>query len=403
MAAIFTRQKTITVEFLGRTVGHSYIPGMSANHSDPIRYRGYVAYMFAFDLAYELKDAASISTLLGQPMAEYAVDQSKRSPRHLFFYRPRVVRLPPAERIGPGGLVRVETTVKLLTVGAVTITVRVPFETDSISELVAYHDIQFTNGSLQTDVRSLALRIRDELAPYLVRPIAQVIEEEAFTVFCFNGPLQSGTGENLNAEAWLKSHRREVAGLLTQEDDSSELSDQEAEESTQHWLSYYGDDIVVMDWDAALLIDAPSDFEEALYVMELANLQLAELEAYDRLLDDALQSAYRDLRNRALRRKTEVLADLRDLRIDLARMNDEMSNITKFFGDWHLARIYSIMAGRFHLAEWRKNVDEKLRTLNDLYQLLAGDQNNRMMLILEITIVVLFVIDLVILVLGLKH
>ena len=29
--------------------------------------------------------------------------------------------------------------------------------------------------------------------------------------------------------------------------------------------------------------------------MELANLQLAELEAYDRMLDDALERAYRDL------------------------------------------------------------------------------------------------------------
>jgi len=42
--------------------------------------------------------------------------------------------------------------------------------------------------------------------------------------------------------------------------------------------------------------------------------------------------------------------ELREIRIDLARMNDELSNITKFFGDWHLARIYKNIAAR--LAEF---------------------------------------------------
>ena len=88
------------------------------------------------------------------------------------------------------------------------------------------------------------------------------------------------------------------------------------------------------------------------------------------------------------------------LRIDLARMSDELSNITKFFGDWHLARIYQALASRFHLSDWHKTTDEKLKTLDDLYQLFAADRNNRYMLILEITIVLLFVIDLFILVRG---
>ena len=49
-----------------------------------------------------------------------------------------------------------------------------------------------------------------------------------------------------------------------------------------------------------------------------------------------------------------------------------------------------------------RTIDEKLKTLDDLYQILRSDQNNRTMLILEWTIVLLFVIDLVILIMGLK-
>jgi len=81
--------------------------------------------------------------------------------------------------------------------------------------------------------------------------------------------------------------------------------------------------------------------------MELANLQLAELEAYDRILDDSLDRAYRDLAARPLSRRGQILRELREIRIDLARFSDELSNITKFFGDWHLAHIYENISCRF--------------------------------------------------------
>jgi len=134
----------------------------------------------------------------------------------------------------------------------------------------------------------------------------------------------------------------------------------------------------------------------------LANLQLAELEAYDRILDNSLERAYRDLTVRPMRGRTAILRELREIRIDLARFSDELSNITKFFGDWHLARIYQNISARFHLADWHKTIDDKLQTLDDLYQLLNHDQTNRWMLILEVTIVLLFIIDLVILFFGVK-
>ena len=151
-----------------------------------------------------------------------------------------------------------------------------------------------------------------------------------------------------------------------------------------------------------LLIDERGHFEETLYIIELANLQLAELEAYDRILDVALERSYRDLRVNPLRSRGDILNDLREIRIDLARMSDELSNITKFFGDWHLARIYQNISARFHLPDWHRTIDEKLQTLDNFYQLFKHDQTNRWMLILEITIVLLFIIDLLVLFIGLQ-
>jgi len=101
-----------------------------------------------------------------------------------------------------------------------------------------------------------------------------------------------------------------IKSLLTQEPDIDHLSKQEADESTGRTLSYYEHDLVVVDWDAALVIDQPQNFDETLYILELANLQLAELEAYDRLLDDSLDEVSRTLHT-SFERVERVLAVLR--------------------------------------------------------------------------------------------
>src|SRR4249920_2483698 len=147
-----------TVDHLKGAERKPAVPGVE-------RYRGEVVYIYAYDVAYEMT-RQPVRELLGQAVAQFVVDASKRSPRHLFFYRPQMVRLPPLERIGPMGPVRIERAVKLLPVGALSITVRVPFEVGAVSDLVAFHDLQFSNGSLHEEVRRLAEEVRRELAAY---------------------------------------------------------------------------------------------------------------------------------------------------------------------------------------------------------------------------------------------
>src|SRR5829696_7191633 len=103
-----------------------------------VRLSGEVVYLYAFDMAYEMT-RRPVKQLLGQPVAEFVVDASKRSPRQHMFYRPQMVRLPPVERITARGPIRLERTVKLLPVGAVSITVRVKFQVSRFEELTPYH------------------------------------------------------------------------------------------------------------------------------------------------------------------------------------------------------------------------------------------------------------------------
>jgi hypothetical protein len=303
--------------------------------------------------------------------------------------------------------VRVERTVKLLPVGAISISVRVPFDGCTIDDLVGFHELRFADGtSLYDEVRRLADDVRQELRGYYIRPVEQLRDEEAYTVFCINSPLpgrsSDGSVEPPSAEAWYAANRRAIASLVTEEPNPELLSEQESEESTGRYFSYYRRDLVVIDWDAALIVDEPRFFEETLYILELANVQLAELEAYDRILDNTVERSYRDIAVRRFKARAglTVQKELREIRVDLARLSDELSNITKFFGDWHLARIYQGVSARFHLSDWHRTIDEKLKTMDDLYQLLRAEQNNRWMLILEATIVLLFVVDILFIIFG---
>ncbi|HET6428828.1 MAG TPA: hypothetical protein VFJ30_10485 [Phycisphaerae bacterium] len=372
----------------------------AAAETRPRSYRGTMAYIYAFDLAYDMR-REPLERLLGRPMQEYSIGLSKRNPRRLFFYRPQMVVLPPERRRTDCGTVEIQRSVKLFSVGALSIQVRVPFEVERIADLVAYHELRFATGSLEEEVRDLGERVREEVAPFCIRPAGRLGEGEAYTAFCLEALPRGPDRPALRAEQWLLNQRSQVAKLLMEEAETAHLSEQQVAGATRQYLSYFDDDVVVLDWDAALIVGAQDSLDDILHVMELANVQLVELAAYDRILDASLEASYRDVARRRVPARREVRHRLREIHVDLARLSDELGNITKFFGDWYLARIYQMLSGRFHLADWHRIIDEKLKTLGSLYELLQQDRVNFWMVMLEIMIVLLFIIDVIVLLAGL--
>jgi hypothetical protein len=257
--------------------------------------------------------------------------------------------------------------------------------------------LEFAERGLDDEVGQFAEKVLKDLEPHCVRPVGTLTQAEAYTVFCIAELPGVSEQRGARTEDWLKAKRRRGASLLLQVDDDEVLSEQEVYESTGLYLSYYGDDLVVVDWDSAIVVGQQDALDDVLHIMELANVQLVELATYDKVLDEALQLAYSDVSRERIRRTGPVMPNLRELRIDLARISDELSNITKFFGDWHLAKTHRNLADRFHLGDWQRIIGEKTRTLDGLYQILLQNRFNVWMFVLEATIVLLFVIDLIVL------
>jgi hypothetical protein len=161
--------------------------------------------------------------------------------------------------------------------------------------------------------------------------------------------------------------------------------------------SYAKTDLVVIDWDAALVVDLSGYMDDVLYVLELANLQLEEYRMMDQRLDRYLDRAYDDLKRRRfglLGTYSATLGTLRLFRVDVTRLNDEVTHISKFVGDWYLARVYLGALERFYLSQWRQSVENRLGQLDQLYSVVNADINNRRMVLLEVLVVIFFAIDL---------
>ena len=367
--------------------------------------KGEVVHLYAYDIAYEADLAAIEKAMLGAA-ERFRPLRPKDAPRNFPVYRPLSIQGEEMQVEGPQGPMTLSSSIKLFAVGALSVSVRTPVTCERVGQLAAYRGLRFADGTTLDDrVREMVERLFESVKPQLDTPVEQLAQPEAYTIFCLDTSSRDRSGEPI--DQWLRRNEREVAALVDGETEAARLSEQEIQETTKYRYSYYQEDVAVLDWDAALLVDTPASYQDTLYVLEVANLQLEELKVYDAMLDRVLDKAYEDVevvaRPHAFRVRRRVLSELREIRMDLTKVADELSNITKFFGDWYLARIYIGCAARFHLAEWENNVSQKLRALDGLYTMLQQDSTNRVMLMLEVSIVALFVIDLVIIVaLGIK-
>jgi hypothetical protein len=246
--------------------------------------------------------------------------------------------------------------------------------------------------SFEGIARDLVDTLRLRLAPALHETYESTVEPEPYQVIVL-------TETDLPAHQLFTEERILLAGLVTGERKPERLSVDEVRDNLRSWYTYYADDLVIVDWDRALIVEPSGKYDDVLRVIESANLELLELRAYDKYLDAVLERSYDDLsrfygRGGLFRSARNVQEELSEARIDLVRVTDTINNIGKIFGDYYLAKLHLGLAERFHLNEWESIVREKMATLNELYTLASHEVEHRRGIALETIVVVLFVMDL---------
>src|SRR2546426_7997480 len=70
--------------------------------------------------------------------------------------------------------------------------------------------------------------------------------------------------------------------------------------------------------------------------------------------------------------------------MDLAEASFQVDNISKLWGDWFLGKVYRACAKKFELDSWRRNVEEKMKDLSEIYEVAEAELEARRLLILEV-------------------
>ncbi len=242
-------------------------------------------------------------------------------------------------------------------------------------------------------------RLLARIAPAIERPGEAPVTED-YVVFRVNR-LEDAAGARLPADA-LRDE--DIARLLVGE--SRPLSAATHRELMSQRFSYFEDDLAVLTWNAALVVELAAGDTDVQYVLEFANAQLLELRFDDALLDAEIPKIYTRIAEARrgihllARGFSRVLADLQTRVADATELVERVENSLKVTDDVFLARIYAAALEIFRGGTWRRGIERKLAILRDSYGMLNAESQARRAEMLEIIIVLLIGFEILLTLMG---
>lgn len=336
----------------------------------------------AFDWGEEIRLEQAAALV---PASRHELPRRRRTPSS-FSYRPAPLHLPlepVALELVELGSVQASAEVTIFDFAAVSLDLSLPFQL-AADQLTHLADSLADPRNLVNKAREVLAPLHRQLLPAIVEPLWQ--DELSEEYFVFQLPPERVDVEQ--DAAWL-------AGLVHLE--GAPLSATEVQEALRHQLRYSPRDVFVPDWGAAVLAD--ENCEETLQVIEFANMQLLEFRHIDNRLDASLAAAARTVTplRRSLfpfwRRYARPLWQLGELKVEATSLFERTGNVLKLVGDTYLARVYRLLAARFHLETWEQNIQRKLDVAQGIYEVVADQATHLRSELLELIIVLLIVLE----------
>jgi len=348
-----------------------------------------------YDVGYEIALDRALDLLAGNAPAR--VRPVRGEAQAIQIPNPPITVLLGGESISLDGRRRdVELSARIFDFGVVSLRVRVPTPGElSWEEFTAFGNALDAGadtglaGLFEQHIRLLTERIR----PAVERPsIAPVVEE--YVVYRVSR-LRGAGGETIPTDALRDV---DVVPLLLNE--RRPLSEDARRELLPHRFSYYADDLAILTWDNALVVEPAEGDADVQFILEFANAQLLELRYFDAVLDAELPKMYARVsaartRLKLTRRFGPILGDLQRLVADSTELVERVENSLKVTDDVYLARVYSAALEIFRGRAWRTGIDRKLAIIRETYGMLNAEAQAWRAEALEFAIVLLIVAELV--------
>jgi hypothetical protein len=166
----------------------------------------------------------------------------------------------------------------------------------------------------------------------------------------------------------------------------------------QSSISYSQNDLLVVGWSGALVYGNTEVSTTTVQLLEYANTQLLEFRYYDSFLTRLLEDVYSSLERRsgliAAWRLSREAARVNTIRLDVMELTERVDNAIKFLSDMFYARLYGLVAGKVGVPDYRRLVDQKLRTAGELYRFMVEQFNQTRSFVLELSVVLILILEL---------
>jgi hypothetical protein len=360
-----------------------------------VRLVGQLIGLFSFDVGYEI-DLAQTRVLAGE--GERAEMRGRRAaPAHLAYATPPVQLGLGTRSVTVGAaVVPAVASARVHEFGAITILLQTPLDME-LDALPALTSTLTGAGPLEDAARTLLEGLFDRIRSAITTPGLNPFVEDYYVVQVdrFLPPV--------SIPDLLAREQRTLAAALRCE--AMHLADAETADVVRTQLSYYPDDLVITEWNVALVVD-DIDYADTVNVLEHLNVQLLELRYYDdrldRLMTEALARATAPPRGLPLMHRpyTRAVRELAAIRLDVAGIVARVHNALKLSGDLYLAKVYARTAERLTLRAWEESVGRKLDVLDQIHNLLLERVTAARGEALEVTIIALIALEIVLILIG---
>lgn len=357
------------------------------DHADPLL-RGSLWLFELFDVAEEIRLVP-----LRQSPAFAAPGREPKfrhpAPEYVRFERPPAIEYLPNAMAASGDTCSVRA--KYFDYGVISIEMELPFVC-GWEELIQQVHGMLEESGFEELATSIARDCVARSAHAIVKPYGEWLNEDYLVV-----QLSSVGDAPVTAAELVARFGGQLCQLVRAEDQP--LSDSQVQEILRSSVSYYPSDLLIAGWNGAVVYDSPEAANPTLQLLEYANTQLLEFRHYDSVLQRLSVELYRTLEHRPgpIRRwqMANEAARHNTLRLDVQELTERSENAIRFLSDMFYARVYRLAAEKIGVDDYRKLVDEKLRTTGELYEFIVSEFHHSRAFVLELMIVVILIIDLI--------
>lgn len=347
--------------------------------------------VFLYDLSEEIRLDALV-TLLQAPAPRHEPSARHLAPDYVRFERPPVVEAIAPRTLDNGD--RLECQANYYDYGVISIEFELAFraEWERLPQLAAQW---VSTPDLERSAAGIVSALAQRIRPALVKPYDYRLSEDYY-IFQIR-PILGENGMALTAADLTTTYGADLARMVRGE--AVALSREEQTEVLQSRLSYYPSDLLVVGWNAALIYDTDEGSAATIQLLKYANSQLLEFRHYDHVLSALLDQVYDSLSSGtgffSRWRKVREAERLSAMRLDVRELTERVDNSIKFLSDTFSARIYRLAAARIGVPDYRRLVDEKLKTTGELYQFMMDRFHHGRAFVLELMVVIILIIELV--------